>query len=313
MKLKKIISRLWVEKHRPLILDDIIFQDDKQKKYFKNRIKEGDIPNFLFSGVQGSGKTTLSQAIVHELEIDRSDILVVNSSDETGIDAMRDKIGRFSETMPLGNMKIVRLEEMDSLSQPAQAILRKIIEDSSDTCRFICTCNYANKIIPALKSRLQEFVFKAPDQDLVLMKMAEMLEIENVELENLDILEKYVALAYPDIRKIINLLQQNIVDGKLVWQESEINNADYHFKLLDLIEVSNFTAARKLVCENVSREEYDNLYKWFYQNIHRCPKFKKQDAEESAIVVIADYAYKSSLVAHQDINIAAMFITLGNL
>lgn len=310
--MKKGISKLWVEKYRPQILDDIIFQDEAQKKYFKNKVKEKDIPNLLFSGVQGSGKTTLSQAIVNELEIDRSDLLIINASDETGIDAMREKIGRFSETMPLGDMKIVRLEEMDALSVSAQAILRKIIEDSSGTCRFICTCNYANKIIPALKSRLQEFIFKAPDQEQILIKMYTILDEENIIVDD-DILDKYVALAYPDIRKTINLLQQNIIDGKLVWQETESNNADYHFKLLDLIETDNFIAARKLVCESVSREDYDNLYKWLYQNIHRCPKFKNQDKEEAAIVVIADYAYKSSLVTHQDINIGAMFITLSNL
>jgi DNA polymerase III delta prime subunit len=146
------ISKLWCEKYRPETIDDIIFKDPNVKNQMKSIAKLKEIPNLLFSGVQGSGKTSLSIALVNECGIHPEDILVINASDEQ-IDAMRDKVTVFSRTMPLGEYKIVRLEEMDHLSLSAQAILRKIIEDSSATCRFICTCNYANKIIPALKSR----------------------------------------------------------------------------------------------------------------------------------------------------------------
>lgn len=307
------INRLWVEKYRPETIDQIIFKDEKVKNTFKNFIKNKEIPNLLLSGVQGSGKTTLSLALVNELEVSKYDILTINASDETGIDAMREKIDSFSKLMPIGDFKIVRLEEMDFLSQNAMAILRKIIEDSSDTCRFICTCNYSNKIIPALKSRLQEFVFKAPDVDQVLIYAAEILEQENVEY-SIEELERYVNVAYPDIRKIVNLLQQHTVNGKLLRLNSDTSgNEDYKIKLLDYIEKADFFAARKEICSSIEKEEYDDMYLFLYENIHRCSKFKNVEMEKKAIVTISDHLYKHSFYAHPHINLAALFINLENL
>lgn len=215
------------------------------------------------------------------------------------------------------NGKEILTHNCDFLSQNSQAILRHIVEDNSANCRFIATCNYANKILPSVKSRFQEFHFKAPDQELVILKMAEMLAEEEIELDEigLEALEKIVSVAYPDIRKTIQLLQQSCSNGLLRWNASVSSgdSADYKLQLLDYIESDNFSAARKLVCENANREEYDDLYKWLYQNIHRANKFKSQESQEKAIVVIADHLYRHASFAHVDINLASMFINLSNL
>jgi replication factor C small subunit len=314
---KSKLKKLWVEKYRPTTLADVIFQDEIQKKFFEKIIAEKDLPNLLLSGVQGTGKTTMSGVLVNEFGIDPADLMRIKCSDETGVDSMRDKISRFAETMPIGDFKVVQLEEFDFLSQNAYAVLRHIIEDSSDNCRFICTCNYSNKVMPAIKSRLQEVNFKAPGKDLVMEKMAEILMTEDIEVDetSLEALEKIVTAVYPDIRKTIQILQQSCRSGKLIWRESvsAADSSEYKIKLLDYIEQSNFAQARKLVCDVVQREEYEDLYKWLYQNIHRCPKFKQQETEEKAIVIIADRLYKHASYTHVDINLAACFIELGAL
>jgi replication factor C small subunit len=307
------ISKLWVESHRPKSIEDIVFQDDHQRQQFMNMVAAQEIPNLLLSGIQGTGKTTVSRALIRDLDIDRGDVLMINASDETGVDAMRDKIGGFAQSMSFGKFKVVQLEEADYLSPNAQAILRKIIEDYSSVTRFIITCNYANKIIPALKSRVQEFHFKAPEIEAVTVLMAEILDAEKVEFD-LDVLEKFISVAYPDIRKIINLLEQNSKTGTLIAPKTAgSSEGDYKFKLLDLITANDFRQARKLVCENAQREDYEDLYRFLYENIHKSPKFNTPDKEEAAIVVIASYLYKHALSSDVEINAAAMFIELGGL
>lgn len=313
-------NKLWVTKYRPQHIEDIIFQSDVHRSFF-HEIAEGkrQLPNLLLSGVQGTGKTTISLALMKDLNINPLDVLLVKCSDETGVDNLRDNVGRFAETMPLGDIKIVRMEEADYLSQNAQAVLRHIIEDNADTCRFIFTCNYANKIMPALKSRLQQFEFKAPNQEDVIIKMADMLEQEGVSLEaeeTIIALEKIVAATYPDIRSTIQTLQQSVSDGKLSWNVSSQSNGsnDYKFQLIDLIDKGDFDAARKVVCNNALREEYEGLYQFLYQNISKVPKFKSDiEAQKKAIVLIADYLHKHAFTAFPDITMDALFINLSLL
>lgn len=307
----------WYAKYRPNILADIIFQDAAQQKYFENVVKTGELRSVLFSGVQGTGKTTLSLALINELGIHDEDVLLVKCSDETGVENIRENVSRFAETMPTGDYRVVRLEEFDYLSQNSQAILRHVIEDNDANCKFIATCNYANKIMPSIRSRFQEFYFKAPDQDKIVERMAVILEAENIELdeEGFDSLEKIVMSMYPDIRKTIQLMQQSCSDGKLRWSSSVStgDGNDYKLQLLDHLERGDFMAARKLICENANREEYEDLYRWLYQNIHVVPKFKTTSEQEKAIVVIADHLYRHASFAHVDINMAAMFINLANI
>lgn len=307
------MEKLWVEKFRPRTLDDVIFQDDSMKTKFKTLIKSGQIPNLLFSGVQGSGKTTLSRVLIRELKIDPADLMTINASDENSIDAMRDKIKGFAYSMPMGKFKVVQLEEFDYLTQNAQSVLRAIIEDTSEVTRFIATCNYENKIMPSIKSRFQQFNFKAPDQEAVYVLMATILEQEGVDFD-FELLETYVSATYPDIRKTINMLQQYSHGGKLrPLNGSGDTSTDWKFKLLDLLKGTDYRAMRKLVCENCSRDEYDDVFRFLYENINKSAKFKDPTKEEEAIVIIADHLYRHGLVSDPEVNIAALFITLGRV
>lgn len=301
-------TSLWVERYRPKTIADVIFQDDKQEQFFKNIVESGDIPNLLLHGVQGTGKTTISKALINDLQIDPSDVLRLKCSDEK-IDALRDKAVGFAMTFPLGKFKIIQLEEFDYLSLDAQALLRSLIEDSSDNCRYIATCNYVNKVIPPLRSRFQEVAFRAPDQDKVTIRMAEMLEKEEVEFDPEDLIN-YVAVGYPDIRKTIQLLSQNVSNKKLQTAKGvAAQEADWKFGLLECLQKGDFKTARKLVCESSTREEHEDVFRFLYQNID---KMKMKDKDQ-AVVTIAEYLYRHSLVADTEINVAACLIELGQL
>ena len=306
------MKQLFVEKYRPKTIEEVIFQNDGLKSKFQDYVKNRDIPNLLLSGVQGTGKTTISRALINDLQVDSADVLRVNASDETSVDVIRDKIKNFAYTIPMGKFKVIQLEEFDYLSHNAQASLRALIEDTSETTRFIATCNYDNKILPSIKSRFQQYHFKAPDVDNVLIRMAEMLTIEEIDFD-LDLLEKFVRASYPDIRKIINVLQQNSRDGVLRVLADEGDSADWKFEILDLLPAGKFREIRKLVCENASKEDFEDVFRFMYENIAKCKTFSSVDKQEAAIIVIADHLYRHSLVADPEINVASMFISLGNV
>lgn len=306
------VRKLWVEKFKPSTIDQYIFHSDDHKKQFLKMIKDRDIPNLLLSGAPGSGKSTLSNILVDALGIDDCDLLRINASDENSVDVMRDKISSFVSTYAIGgHFKIVQLEEADYLSLSAFAMLRGMKEDNSNNARFILTCNYENKIIPPVKSRLQHFHFKSPSLEETTIRCAEILATESVDFD-LDVLDKYIASAYPDIRKIINLLQQHSVDNKLI-PPTSADSSDYNFQIIDLLEKGDLRALRTVVCENVSREEYEGLYRLLYENIKRIPKFKDISVLESGIVLIASYVYKHSICGDPELNFAALCIELSQL
>lgn len=303
------ISKLWVEKYRPQQLNQCILQTS-QKQFFENIVSSKEIPHLLFSGIQGTGKTTLSLVLVNDIGIDDSDVLLVKASEETGVDTMRDKIKGFAQSYALSKFKIVRLEEMDFLSPNAQGALRTVMEDYSDNCRFIGTCNYENKIIPALKSRFQHFHFKAPDKSEVTIRIAEILAEEAIEFD-LDTLDKLVSVGYPDVRKTINLAQQYSSTGVLKIDDVS-SDGDWKFTIIDAMKVGDLKTIRKVVCENATREEFEDLYRFLYQNITKLPGMtsEKQDA---AIVIIANYLYKHGIIADPEICFTACIIELSSL
>jgi DNA polymerase III delta prime subunit len=303
---------LWVEKYRPSALNEYIFHDTSHKKSFQQMIEDGTIPHLLLSGVQGSGKTTIAHILIKELGIDPSDVLLINASDENSVDVMRDKIKNFITTFAMGNFKVIQLEEADYLSLNAQAVLRKYMEDPSCPARFILTCNYENKIMPAIKSRSQQFRFKSADRDEIAEFSAKILLAEGIKF-NIDLLDKYIAVGYPDIRKIINLLQQNSINGTLQSLVAESEAGDYKFKLLDMINIDDWENARKIACENVVAEEWEDLYRFLYENLDKSKKFSKKEKWEAGIVVIVDHLYKHAIMADPEINAAAMFIRLSQI
>ena len=157
------MQELWTEKYRPSRVDDYVFRDDAQKNQVKGWVTEGAIPHLLFSGAPGVGKTTLAKILINELEIDEYDVLEINASRENSVDTIRDKITGFVQTMPFGKFKVVLLDEADYISPNGQAALRGVMETYANTARFVLTCNYPNRVIPALHIRCQGFHIEKVD------------------------------------------------------------------------------------------------------------------------------------------------------
>jgi replication factor C small subunit len=208
------MKELWTEKYRPNQLVDYVFRDQAQREQVEGWVKSGAIPHLLFSGSPGVGKTTLARILIHELGIDPFDVMEINASRENNIDTIRAKITGFVQTMPFGDFKIVLLDEADYITPNGQAALRGVMETYSSTARFILTCNYPNRVIPALHSRCQGFHIERVDVTEFTARMATILVTESVEFD-LDTLDSYVKATYPDLRKCINLCQMNTLDGRL--------------------------------------------------------------------------------------------------
>lgn len=304
--------QLWCEKYRPQTVDQYIFHDPQQKAAVMRMIEDRSVPHLLLAGVQGSGKTTLAQILIRAMELDETDVITINASDERGIDTFRNTIKNFAMSMAMGRFKIVHLEEADQLTPQAQAALKRFMEETSEYVRFILTCNHASKIIVPIKSRCQEFHFRAADSNDIAEYLIQILSSEHVKFD-LDLLDKYLAYGYPDVRKIVNLLQQNSDKGMLQPPVLAGESGDYKFKLIELLELNKWVEARKLVCANVTSDEWEGVYRFLYENISRAPKFAQKDKWESAILIIAEHLYKHTIVADPEINAAAMFISLGQL
>jgi len=238
--------------------------------------------------------------------------MVINASDENSVDIMREKIKNFITTFAMGDFKVVHLEEADYLTPNAQGALRRFMEEYNEQARFILTCNYENKIIPAIKSRCQHFRFKASNKEDILVYVATILKEEEIRA-TVDVLDHYVSVGYPDIRKIVNLVQQNSQNGALASLNATDETGDYKFQLLDFIESGNWIKAREVCCASVATEEWEDVYRFMYENLSRSKKFKDQVAWEAGIVIIAEHLYKHGLSADPEINAASMFIQLGML
>jgi len=304
------MKELWVEKYRPKTVEGYVFRDEHQKNQVKQWIKEGTIPHLLFSGNAGIGKTTLAKLLFNELELNDLDILEINASRTNSVEDVRDKIVNFVQMIPFGEFKVVLLDEADYLSPNAQAALRGVMEEYHTTSRFILTCNYPNRIIPALHSRCQGFHIERIDQNEFTARVAKILIDEGVT-PDLDTLDTYVKATYPDLRKCINMVQMNAVDGALQKpQEGDTGEADYKLEMVELFKAGKINQARKLVCSQVRPDEVEDIYKWMYDNI---ALFGDEEKQESAILVIKQGLVDHTLVADPEINLAATMIRLARL
>ena len=304
------MKELWVEKYRPKTVEGYVFRDEHQKNQVKQWIKEGTIPHLLFSGNAGIGKTTLAKLLFNELEINDLDVLEINASRTNSVEDVRDKIVNFVQMIPFGEFKVVLLDEADYLSPNAQAALRGVMEEYHTTSRFILTCNYPNRIIPALHSRCQGFHIERIDQTEFTARVAKILIDEGVT-PDLDTLDTYVKATYPDLRKCINMVQMNAVNGALQKpQEGDTGEADYKIEMVELFKAGKINQARKLVCSQVRPDEVEDIYKWMYDNI---TLFGDDEKQESAILVIKQGLVDHTLVADPEINLAATMIRLARL
>lgn len=307
-------NQLWVEKYRPKTLDDYVWMNETQKKQVESWIKEGELPHVCFAGGPGVGKSSIARIILNELHVDPSDIKYVNASNETGIDYLRNLIG-FCETMPSGKFRYILLDEADRLSIPAQDMLKNTIEEYSSVCRWIFTTNRPNKITAPLMSRLsQGFYIEALDKEQYITKLAEILLAEGIELneDNIEILDEYVTVSYPDLRKCINLLQQNCKTGTLARPTNNANhNSEYLVEAVSLFKQGKVHSARKLICANVVEADYEHIYRMFYKNLNWWSD--DEEKQNKAIVIIANRLRDHSLVADPEINLAAAIIELSML
>ena len=305
------MKQLWVEQYRPKDIEGYVFRDEAQRDQVKQWIREGTIPHLLFSGAAGIGKTTLAKILINALGIDMYDVLEINASRENNVDNVRNNITNFVSTMPFGNFKIVLLDEADYLSPNAQAALRGVMEEYAQTARFILTCNYPHKIIPALHSRCQGFHIEKVDHTEFTARAATVLVTENVTFD-LDVLDSYVKATYPDLRKCLNLLQMNSVDGKLKTpSESNAGTADYKLAMVDLFKAGKIREARTLLCSQARPEEMEEIFRWMYDNLELFARTEEQ--KDEAIIAIRKGAANASLVADQEINLSATLVELSQI
>ena len=305
------MKQLWVEKYRPKDIEGYVFRDEAQREQVKQWIKAGSIPHLLFSGAAGIGKTTLAKILINALNIDEYDVLEINASRTNSVDDIRDSVVNFVSTMPFGDFKIVLLDEADYLSPNAPAALRGVMEEYSQTARFIMTCNYPHKIIPALHSRCQGFHIEKVDHTEFTARAATVLVTEGVDFD-IDTLDSYVKATYPDLRKCLNLLQMNTVDLKLKRpSETGTGTADYKLAMVDLFKAGKIREARQLLCSQARPEEMEEIFKWMYNNLELFSK--TLEGQDEAILAIRKGAANVSLVADQEINLSATLVELSQI
>ena len=298
---------LWVEKYRPKKIRDCILPEDT-KKTFTEFLKQKEIPNLLLSGTAGTGKTTVARALCEELG---ADYIIINGSDEgRQIDTLRNKIKNFASTVSLTESsahKVVIVDEADYMNADSvQPALRNFIETFHSNCRFIFTCNYKSKILPALHSRCTVIDFaikngqKVKTAQALLKRLGKILEEEKIKYDN-KVLAELIQKHYPDFRRVINELQRYSVRGEIdsgiLFSLSEANTKE----LIKILKEKRFNDMRKWVINNLDKEPsslFSTIYNLLYKNL-------EGNSVPQAVLVIAGYQYKSAFVADQEINMVA--------
>ena len=297
-------NTLWVEKYRPTTLDNYIGNEhlkDKVSVY----LESGDLPHLLLYGKAGTGKTTLAKLLVKNIECD---YMYINASDENNVDTVRTKVKNFASTIGFKDMKIIILDECDYITPNAQAALRNLMETFSKHCRFILTCNFVERIIDPIQSRCQSFQIIPPSRGEVAKHTHDILISENVTHE-MDDLKVLIDSGYPDIRRIINSSQRNVVNGKLKLDTSSILQNDYKLKLVKVLKTQNkktaFKDIRQLLADN-KITDFADLFRLLYDDVDDWGKGHVAEC----ILILAKYELSDSQVVDKEINAMAMLIEL---
>ena len=300
---------LFVEKYRPQKIDDCVLPQ-ALKDTFKQYIAQGELPNFLFCGTAGVGKTTVAKALCNEIG---AEFLMINGSEESGIDTLRTKIKGFASTVSLtDSKKVVILDEADYLqANSTQPALRAFIEEFSSNCRFILTCNFKNRIIEPLHSRCSVIEFKIDNKEkqeiaaTFFKRATAILKKEQIEFDP-KVVAELVTKHFPDYRRILNELQRYSVSGKI---DSGIllNMSEESFKgLIKLLKEKDFTEVRKWVAKN-SDADTTSLFRELYDS---ASNNIEANSIPQLVLILADYQYKAAFVADHELNIMAALTEL---
>ena len=302
--MEEIKNSLWVEKYRPSSLDTYIGNEHLKSKV-EVYLESGDLPHLLFYGRAGTGKTTLAKLLVKNIECD---YLYINASDENSVEVVRDKVKNFASTLGFTEMKIIILDECDYITPNAQAALRNLMETFSRHCRFILTCNFVERIIDPIQSRCQSFQIIPPDRKQVAKHLSNILDNENIEYQ-LDDIVTIVNGGYPDIRRVINASQRQVVKGKLVIDEGMTIQNDYKLQVLDILKTqdkkNSFKNIRQVLADSkitdfsdLFRLLFDTVDDWGRSHIAEC------------ILILSQYQQSDAVVVDKEINVMAMFVEI---
>lgn len=304
---------LWVEKYRPQTIDDIILPKDL-KAFFKKIVESGELPNMLFTGTAGLGKTTVAKALCNELNLDW---ILINGSEEGNIDTLRGKIKQFASSVSLsGGYKVVILDEADYLNpQSTQPALRGFIEEFANNCRFILTCNFKNRIIEPLHSRCGVYEFNTSKKDLVslceimLAKCGNILYNEGIEHTEQDLVPIIMKHA-PDWRRILNELQRSSITGSVVGSSTNTSGLALFPDLLQSLKNKDFKKMRAWVANNMDIDT-PSIFRGLYDNMN---DHVKPQAIPQLVLILAEYQYKDAFVADHELNtVACMTEIMANV
>ena len=297
-------NSLWVEKYRPNTLENYIGNEHLKSKV-EHYISSSDLPHLLLYGKAGTGKTTLAKLLIKNIECD---YLYINASDENNVETVRTKVKNFASTIGFKDMKVIILDECDYITPNAQAALRNLMETFSKNCRFILTCNYVERIIDPIQSRCQSFQIVPPDRKQVAQHLANILTNENVQYDVKDI-ATIVNGGYPDIRRVINGAQRQVVNSQLTIDENTIVQNDYKLEVLEILKTqdkkNSFKNIRQLLADSkvsdfsdLFRLLFDTVDDWGAGHIAEC------------ILILSKYQQSDAVVVDKEINIMAMFVEI---
>jgi DNA polymerase III delta prime subunit len=298
--------KMWVEKYRPTNLDDYIGNESFINN-IKDYIKRGELTNhILFHGPQGTGKTTIAKLLIKNIPCDS---LFVCASDETSVENIRDKVRGFASSVGFNRFKIVLMDESDFLSFSAQGMLRNVLEKFADHCRFIFTCNYLYKVIPAIQSRCQKFEIVPGSKKDEMIRLAHILTNENIDFKPEDV--AFIVNEYhPDMRSIIQYAQQCSITGKLILIKENMVESDVKSKVVNLLKSKKrgtFNEIRQIITDS-GINEFSDLYTYLYDKVSDFASGK----EPMAIFCIAESLYQSGVVIPKAMAQEIMFMALIN-
>jgi len=298
-------NTLWVEKYRPDTLEGYVGNEhilEKVRIYIQNE----DVPHLLLYGQAGTGKTTLAKIITNQIDCD---VMYINASDENNVDTVRDKIRGFASSMGFRKWKVIILDESDYLTPNAQAALRNLMETFSKTTRFILTCNYVEKIIDPIQSRCQTFGITPPSKKEVAIRLKEILDLEGVTYEMPD-LATLVNSGYPDIRRVLNAAQRQVVNGNLKIDKASTIQANYMDEVLEILKSNSnlkdsFRNVRQIIADSKVKD-FTPFYRFLYDNVDEYASGKAGNI----ILKIAEAQYQDASVVDKEINVMAMMLQI---